>query len=726
MNKMKPQLKSTPAARALIKRFERFNAQAVQGDDGRWVVGIGHRAAAKPGAQVSEKEADLLLIYDVLQAESALDDVVNTPLKPGQRDALVSFVTDIGAEAFKTSDVARYLFEGRAMAAGEALAIYGDANLDRREAESALFMSAFAPPVSKKAEEREKSTVELIIKVEHPAEESVLESVGAETVSEAAPAAQPPVDAGIPDAEDAPASAPPPSAAEMAARRAAEAEIARILAVVGEIPAEELEPSVVDLPPVEAEAPPAVVEDADEAPAEVIEAVIDLADAAETVDVEPGAVAATSAEPADEGVAEMPVEPVEDMLTADDPQSDVPQDEAPVADATETLAKPVVVEPTEAAPTPPKYRRPLFGGPLDAIQGRPVSVQNTPAAPTVPLDSVLPVEEEKSDPAAQPSVEEDEAPTMVAEVETRRVDDVAPASDPAAAQVIARMSREMAHVATQSRPSESGLATVNTYDRSLPEGATLGYVIAGELATHFEDEGETASETVEQELAELAEAMRDDETNAEAIVETVDAPIEDMAATAGDGAADAVEAASAEIADGSEDLVAQIHDVVEQEIERSGRDDTPPPHPAFAPAEAAGSVGEIEAPETDKTDEDPAIHDADAFSVSGNRMIIDPLVEDDFSPTDLVGEGDVFTTGGAERDQSHDKSAGPFLIAAVGGLVVAGVSGWYAMPSLGQIWAERELTLEAWGVLGGSFLFLLSAWQLISVWGENRKRKAEI
>lgn len=89
LNKMKPQLKSSAAARALIKRFEPFNGTSVRAADGRWVIGYGHRAAAKPGAEVTPEEADLLLIYDVLNAETAIDDVVNTPLKTPDRKSVV-------------------------------------------------------------------------------------------------------------------------------------------------------------------------------------------------------------------------------------------------------------------------------------------------------------------------------------------------------------------------------------------------------------------------------------------------------------------------------------------------------------------------------------------------------------------------------------------------------------------------------------------------------------
>ena len=163
---MKPRLKTSPAARELIKRFEPFRPQAVKGDDGRWVVGYGHRAAAKPGVRVNEDEAALLLIYDVMRAEEVVDDSITGPLSRGQRDALTSFVHDVGVDSFRGSEVARYLFEGRARAAGEALAAFGDGISSRREAESRLFLDALLPAQPGKA--RKSEPVELVIKIEHP------------------------------------------------------------------------------------------------------------------------------------------------------------------------------------------------------------------------------------------------------------------------------------------------------------------------------------------------------------------------------------------------------------------------------------------------------------------------------------------------------------------------------------------------------------------------------
>ncbi len=219
---MKPRLKSSPAARDLIKRFEPFRQTAERGDDGRWVVGYGHRAAARAGITVSEEEASLLLIYDVMQAEEAIDETLSTPVSRSQRDALISFVHDIGLNAFKRSDVARYLFEGRLEAAGEALAAHGDGTSARREAESTLFLDALQPAPVKS------QPVELVIKVEHPNEARILEGA---------------VSGGPPPApiEDFAPAPPPMPDRRITSRREAEAEIARILATVEAMPLEERE-----------------------------------------------------------------------------------------------------------------------------------------------------------------------------------------------------------------------------------------------------------------------------------------------------------------------------------------------------------------------------------------------------------------------------------------------------------------------------------------------------
>ena len=147
---MKPQLKATRAARELIKAFEPFESDAVQRGR-KWVVGFGHRAAAKPGVSVSREEAELLLIYDVAQAENAVKAIVSEDLPPAARDALISFAASVGPAAFKISDIARHARSGRHEQVGEALLQWNRVEQDgrlvvserlitRREAERTLYL----------------------------------------------------------------------------------------------------------------------------------------------------------------------------------------------------------------------------------------------------------------------------------------------------------------------------------------------------------------------------------------------------------------------------------------------------------------------------------------------------------------------------------------------------------------------------------------------------------
>lgn len=151
---MKPRLKSSRAARDLIKAHEAFLPEAAPRGR-RWAVGFGHTAAARPGQTISRDDAELLLIYDVIQAESAVDTAVGTSLPGPVRDALVSFACSIGTGAFKVSDVARLARDGRHLEAAAALETWVRAEEDgrlvvserlvrRRAAEKALYLQGLA------------------------------------------------------------------------------------------------------------------------------------------------------------------------------------------------------------------------------------------------------------------------------------------------------------------------------------------------------------------------------------------------------------------------------------------------------------------------------------------------------------------------------------------------------------------------------------------------------
>lgn len=161
---MKPRLKSTSAARELIKAYEPFAANAHQNGDGSWVVGYGHHAAAKAGVSVSQEEAELLLVYDVLQAEQAIDESIGGDIGTPQRDALVSFALGIGLPAFRRSAVVRLIRKHRWHEAADAIAAWDGGGIARHEAERALFMKELP-------EDADRAPVELIIEFDHPADD---------------------------------------------------------------------------------------------------------------------------------------------------------------------------------------------------------------------------------------------------------------------------------------------------------------------------------------------------------------------------------------------------------------------------------------------------------------------------------------------------------------------------------------------------------------------------
>ncbi|WP_382436105.1 lysozyme [Glycocaulis abyssi] len=143
-------MKSSRAARELIKTHEPFLGDALRRGR-RWALGYGHTAAAKEGARISREDAELLLLYDVIQAEQAIDKAVGEDLPGSVRDALVSFACSIGPGAFKVSDVARLARDGRHLEAAAALETWVRAEEDgrlvvserlvrRRAAEKALYL----------------------------------------------------------------------------------------------------------------------------------------------------------------------------------------------------------------------------------------------------------------------------------------------------------------------------------------------------------------------------------------------------------------------------------------------------------------------------------------------------------------------------------------------------------------------------------------------------------
>jgi lysozyme len=148
---MRPRLSVSRSAVELIKAFEGFRAKAARLDDGRWTIGYGHTLTAREGAEVTEPDAEALLLYDLINASHAVNEYVFAPLTQNQFDALVSFVFNIGVRAFRGSPTLRRLNEGRPLDAAMAMELWRKADVEgerividalvrRRAAEKALFL----------------------------------------------------------------------------------------------------------------------------------------------------------------------------------------------------------------------------------------------------------------------------------------------------------------------------------------------------------------------------------------------------------------------------------------------------------------------------------------------------------------------------------------------------------------------------------------------------------
>ena len=149
---MKTRYQVSRAAIDLVKRFEGYRRVAARLPEGGWTIGYGHTASARQGAEVSEADAEALLLYDLIVTAKAVNEVVFTPLNQNQFDALCVFALGIGLPAFRRSSVLKRVNEGafiqaafsmelwrRAEIEGERIVL--DALIRRRAAEKTLFLT---------------------------------------------------------------------------------------------------------------------------------------------------------------------------------------------------------------------------------------------------------------------------------------------------------------------------------------------------------------------------------------------------------------------------------------------------------------------------------------------------------------------------------------------------------------------------------------------------------
>jgi lysozyme len=148
---MKPRYQISRSAIDLIKRFEGYRQKSAQLPDGRWTIGYGHTLTARRGAEVTEPDAEALLIYDLIAVAHVVNEHSYTPLTQNQFDALCAFAFNIGADNFRRSAVLRRVNEGQLLQAANAMEMWRKADFEgerividalvrRRSAEKSLFL----------------------------------------------------------------------------------------------------------------------------------------------------------------------------------------------------------------------------------------------------------------------------------------------------------------------------------------------------------------------------------------------------------------------------------------------------------------------------------------------------------------------------------------------------------------------------------------------------------
>jgi lysozyme len=100
----------------LIKQWEgcKLTAYPDPGskDGTPWTIGYGHTAGVHKGMTITQAQADAFLLQDLNRVGDQIAPLVKVPLNDNQYAALVSFVFNIGAGAFRTSTLLKKLNKG--------------------------------------------------------------------------------------------------------------------------------------------------------------------------------------------------------------------------------------------------------------------------------------------------------------------------------------------------------------------------------------------------------------------------------------------------------------------------------------------------------------------------------------------------------------------------------------------------------------------------------------
>ena len=140
-------MKTSAEGLSLIKKFEGCELYAYQCSAGVWTIGYGHTKDVEPGMQITKEDADEMLVEELHEYESYINDFVTAPLSQNQFDALVSWVYNLGPANLKSSTMLKVLNAGDYDEVPAQMKRWNKAGgkrleglIRRREAESLLFL----------------------------------------------------------------------------------------------------------------------------------------------------------------------------------------------------------------------------------------------------------------------------------------------------------------------------------------------------------------------------------------------------------------------------------------------------------------------------------------------------------------------------------------------------------------------------------------------------------
>ena len=139
-------LKISQEGIALIKKFEGCELTAYQCSAGVWTIGYGHTKGIEEGMEITQQEAEDMLVEELHEYENYINDNVTAPLSQNQFDAMVSWVYNLGPANLKASTLLKVLNAGdydgvpaQIKRWNKAGGVTLDGLIRRREAESLLF-----------------------------------------------------------------------------------------------------------------------------------------------------------------------------------------------------------------------------------------------------------------------------------------------------------------------------------------------------------------------------------------------------------------------------------------------------------------------------------------------------------------------------------------------------------------------------------------------------------